>query len=220
VDEIASRAIGPGAPETWGEAYEVNGFVSIRVYTGTGQVDSIGTWYQDFDGEWESVPTTQATAVTDWPWLLWDPKPHEWNQYPGLDSRLCVAYGGDGEQVTLPREPDGSYTIEAFATGLPVIASDLGSAAELVDHRRTGLHFRAGDAHDLSEKVAWAVDHPAGMTEMGRRARAAFLERFTAERNLPLMLELYRHAVRYGDSRTESTMPRFPDVKRARGESA
>ena len=43
---------------------------------------------------------------------------------------------------------------EAFAVGLPVIASNLGSMASIVDDQRTGLHFRAGDAGDLAEKCA------------------------------------------------------------------
>ncbi len=34
---------------------------------------------------------------------------------------------------------------EAFAVGLPVIASNLGSMASIVDHHRTGLHFEAGE---------------------------------------------------------------------------
>src|SRR5258708_3898213 len=41
---------------------------------------------------------------------------------------------------------------EALACGLPVLASDAGSAADLIDHGRTGLHFRSDDPKDLAAK--------------------------------------------------------------------
>ena len=49
---------------------------------------------------------------------------------------------------------------EAFAVGLPVIASDLGSMSSIVDHQRTGLHFEAGSARGLVEAVRWWVSPP------------------------------------------------------------
>ena len=50
---------------------------------------------------------------------------------------------------------------EAFAVGLPVIASNLGSLPSIVDHHRTGLHFEAGQPTGLVEAVRWWVAHPA-----------------------------------------------------------
>jgi glycosyltransferase involved in cell wall biosynthesis len=44
---------------------------------------------------------------------------------------------------------------EAFAAGVPVIASNIGALGELVDHGRTGLHVRPGDAEDLARQVEW-----------------------------------------------------------------
>jgi glycosyltransferase involved in cell wall biosynthesis len=44
--------------------------------------------------------------------------------------------------------------VEAYANGLPVIASRLGSLAELVDHGRTGLVFEPRSAHDLARHLA------------------------------------------------------------------
>ena len=45
-------------------------------------------------------------------------------------------------------ETFGLVAVEAFACGLPVIASRLGAVAEIVDEGRTGLLFRAGDPGD------------------------------------------------------------------------
>jgi glycosyltransferase involved in cell wall biosynthesis len=41
--------------------------------------------------------------------------------------------------------------VEAFAVGLPVIASRLGSMTGLIRDHVTGLHFRPGDPSDLGE---------------------------------------------------------------------
>lgn len=72
---------------------------------------------------------------------------------------------------------------EAFACGLPVIASRLGSLAEIVNDSGNGLLFTAGDAADLASKVEWAWAHPAEMQAMGREARAEYEAKYTAERN-------------------------------------
>lgn len=61
--------------------------------------------------------------------------------------------------------------VEAFASGLPVIASRLGAMAELVGDGSTGLLFEPGNADDLAEKMACAEAHPVDLTRMGRPAR-------------------------------------------------
>ena len=43
--------------------------------------------------------------------------------------------------------------VEAFSQGLPVVGSRLGSMAEIIQDGVTGLHFEAGNAADLAEKV-------------------------------------------------------------------
>ncbi len=47
---------------------------------------------------------------------------------------------------------------EAFAHGVPVIASNLGGMAELVQHEQNGLVFGAGDAKDLAQQLQRLVD--------------------------------------------------------------
>ncbi len=88
---------------------------------------------------------------------------------------------------------------EAFATGLPVLASFLGAMGEIVQHRQTGLLFTPGDANDLAANVAWAIDHPDELADMGRRARAEFEAKYTAERNYRLLCDIY-HGVLNGPS--------------------
>ena len=70
---------------------------------------------------------------------------------------------------------------EAFAVGLPVIASNLGSMSSIVDHLRTGLHFEPGNASDLVEKVRWFRAHPAEVDLMRAQARKEYETKYTAE---------------------------------------
>jgi glycosyltransferase involved in cell wall biosynthesis len=50
-------------------------------------------------------------------------------------------------------ETYGMVVAEAAAAGVAVIVSDHGAAASLVQDGVTGLHFRAGDAADLAQKI-------------------------------------------------------------------
>jgi glycosyltransferase involved in cell wall biosynthesis len=84
---------------------------------------------------------------------------------------------------------------ESFACGVPVICSRLGAMQEIVDDGRTGLHFTAGDAEDLAGKVDWAWSHAERMRAMGMEARQEYESKYTAEKNYPLLMEIYQHAV-------------------------
>lgn len=81
--------------------------------------------------------------------------------------------------------------VEAFACGLPVIASRIGALADLVRDGETGLLFEPGSAHGLASKMAWALAHPQRMAEMGRRARAQYEAEFSAEVNYRLLMDIY-----------------------------
>jgi glycosyltransferase involved in cell wall biosynthesis len=85
--------------------------------------------------------------------------------------------------------------VEAFACGVPVIASRLGAMVEIVEDRRTGLHFTPGDADDLAAKVEWAWTHPREMAEMGREARREYEATYTAERNYEMLMGIYKRAL-------------------------
>lgn len=92
--------------------------------------------------------------------------------------------------------------VEAYASGLPVIASRIGALAELVDHERTGLLFEPGDAADLARKLAWAEQHPQRMREMGQAARREYEQRYTPETNHEQLVGIYR-SVMSGGAATE-----------------
>jgi glycosyltransferase involved in cell wall biosynthesis len=81
---------------------------------------------------------------------------------------------------------------EAFAKGLPVLASALGSQGSIVDHGRTGLHFRPGDPEDLAAKVEWLLAHPNELARMRKEARAEYEAKYTAEENYRQLMAIYQ----------------------------
>jgi glycosyltransferase involved in cell wall biosynthesis len=85
--------------------------------------------------------------------------------------------------------------VEAFACGLPVIASRLGTMSEIVDDGRTGLHFTPGDADDLAVQVEWAWNHPKEMEIMGRAARDEYETKYTSERNYKMLMDIYEGVI-------------------------
>lgn len=87
---------------------------------------------------------------------------------------------------------------ESFACGVPVICSRLGAMQEIVEDGRTGLHFTTSDAADLASRVEWAWNHPEGMEVMGKEARREYEDKYTAEKNYPMLMEIYQCALGKG----------------------
>jgi glycosyltransferase involved in cell wall biosynthesis len=106
-------------------------------------------------------------------------------------------------------ETFGLVAVEAFACGVPVIASKTGVMQEIVRDGVTGLHFKPGNAIDLAAGVEWAWDHPEEMEVMGRAARADYESKYTPERNYQMLMDIYRSAIetRSGSGNAELSEP-------------
>jgi glycosyltransferase involved in cell wall biosynthesis len=85
--------------------------------------------------------------------------------------------------------------VEAFACGLPVIASRLGAMAELIDDGRTGLLFEPGSATALARRLSWAETHPHEMQQIGERARREYERKYTPAINYRQLVDIYRDAI-------------------------
>lgn len=88
--------------------------------------------------------------------------------------------------------------VEAFACGLPVIASRIGALAEIVRDGQTGLLFEPGSALDLAGKMAWARANPQRMAQMGAAARAQYEAEFSPEVNYRRLMEIYEDVLAEG----------------------
>src|ERR1039458_10832821 len=66
----------------------------------------------------------------------------------------------------------GKSILESYAWGRPVIASDLGSRREIVQHGVTGLLYPDGDRKQLAHSIGFLFDRPDLIQKMGAAARS------------------------------------------------
>jgi glycosyltransferase involved in cell wall biosynthesis len=93
-------------------------------------------------------------------------------------------------------ETFGRVAVEAFAKGTPVIATNIGAIAELIDHGRTGLLFTPGSAESLIEAVEWAWLHTHELACMGQEARREYEAKYTASCNYRILMEIYERVIK------------------------
>ena len=81
--------------------------------------------------------------------------------------------------------------VEAFAAGLPIIASNMGNAASLVEEQLTGMHFNPGDATDLARQATWLTQHAEERQQMSIAARKKYEQQYTPSQNYRLLSTIY-----------------------------
>lgn len=83
---------------------------------------------------------------------------------------------------------------EAFAAGLPVVASRLGAMSAIVKPGVSGEFFEPANAGSLAATVARLFTDPDRLAALRVGARAEYEARYTPERNYVQLLEAYRAA--------------------------
>jgi glycosyltransferase involved in cell wall biosynthesis len=85
--------------------------------------------------------------------------------------------------------------VEAFATGLPVVASNLGSMSQMIKHEHTGLLFEPENTQAMADCVSRLLADAALHSRIQRNARAEYLEQFDPEANTRCLLQIYERAI-------------------------
>ena len=85
--------------------------------------------------------------------------------------------------------------VEAFACGLPVIASRLGTLPELVQDGVNGILFEYKSSKDLSQKIQWAQTHPEALQTMGMKAKQQYQAMYSMEMNYRQLISIYNDAI-------------------------
>lgn len=75
-------------------------------------------------------------------------------------------------------EPFGLVALEAMASGVPVIASDVGGLRDIVRDNVTGYLVPINDSEALAQKIEYLLDHPEVREKMGKLAREVATEEF------------------------------------------
>lgn len=96
--------------------------------------------------------------------------------------------------VVMPSEwPENAPMViyEAFASGKPLVGTELGGIPELVRDGQDGLVVPAADAGALSRALARLASSPGQVAEMGERAREKAERSYDLPRHVDRLLELY-----------------------------
>lgn len=112
------------------------------------------------------------------------PLPH--SEIPALMERYHL--------LILPSLWEGmpNVIMEAFASGLPVIATNIEGSSDLVKDGITGLLAKPADSESLSEKIVSAISHYEEMREMARRAYDYLVKNHSPEIIHEKFIDLYR----------------------------
>ena len=85
----------------------------------------------------------------------------------------------------------GKSILESYSYARPVVASDLGSRRELVEHGVTGLLYSPGDREQLADSIGFLFDRPDLTEKMGANGRARVRAKHDPEEHLQKMFEVY-----------------------------
>ena len=107
----------------------------------------------------------------------------------------------------------GKSILESYAWGRPVIASDLGSRRELVQHGITGLLYTDGDRDQLAHSMGFLYDRPDLIEKMGAAARSRVKVNHDPDQHMEKLLELY---YRLTSARKFLSFPAAPEPPRPR----
>jgi glycosyltransferase involved in cell wall biosynthesis len=93
--------------------------------------------------------------------------------YAGADLAALSPIGGESFGIAI---------LEAFLSGLPAVATDVGGVSDLVRDGETGYLVPPGDPDRLAAALTKMLRDPAARAEMGRRAKALVLNNYTPEK--------------------------------------
>jgi glycosyltransferase involved in cell wall biosynthesis len=98
--------------------------------------------------------------------------------------------------TSLGAEGLSSVTLEAMALGRPVVITNVGGNAELVDHGKNGLLIPPRNPQALADAVLDCLRRPDWVKEMGQRAREMVESQYSLEHMIHEHEQFYEHALR------------------------
>ncbi len=82
-----------------------------------------------------------------------------------------------------------------MAHDVPVVATNVGDVADLLDHGRCGELVPPGDARSLAQAIERLLDDPTRAQNLARHARPRYQDRYTIEAMRRRVDEAYQTAV-------------------------
>jgi glycosyltransferase involved in cell wall biosynthesis len=99
--------------------------------------------------------------------------------------------------LLLPTYTDAVPTsvMEAFASGIPAITTDIGGCPEIVQHCRNGILIPVKDAERLFRTVCWIGSHPDERIDMGKEARKTVVERYDHTERIMKLIDIHEKLI-------------------------
>lgn len=89
--------------------------------------------------------------------------------------------------------------LEAMASGLPIVASDVGGNKETVENGVNGFLFESGNVKDLSEKIAIILGNYELSKNISDRSYMTYLQKFSSRTQIENYLRLYSSLIGRSD---------------------
>jgi glycosyltransferase involved in cell wall biosynthesis len=129
-----------------------------------------------------------------------------WAEFRGANPECQVIVTGQVSHRDLPayyslmdvfvhpslRDGMPNALLEAMACGLPVVATPVGGAVDVIQDGKNGVLARVNDADDLAERILQLLDDAEKRAALGKNARESIIDRFTPEKELQANLDVYR----------------------------
>lgn len=106
----------------------------------------------------------------------------------------------DSDIFVLPSRYEifGIVVLEAFACGLPVIASSTGGLKEIIKQNTTGFLFQSGNIEELTQKLKMLLMNHNLRQELGKNASNYVATHFSVETSSNRLQEIYNKIVEEG----------------------
>jgi len=85
----------------------------------------------------------------------------------------------------------GKSILESYAYARPVVATDLGSRREFVEHGVTGLLYSPGDRDQLAHSISFLFDRPDLIEKMGANGRARVKTSHDPDQHIEKLISIY-----------------------------
>jgi glycosyltransferase involved in cell wall biosynthesis len=127
---------------------------------------------------------------------------HLYTNLESNDPRLMQLYR-KSHVFVLPTLADcfGIASVEAMATGLPVITTDVGGVPDIVEEGQQGFLIQPNDGAALASRLERLLEDVPLRRALGEQARAKVLARFDARRNSERLTGLMKALVVSGEDR-------------------
>lgn len=89
-------------------------------------------------------------------------------------------------------EPLGNATLEAMATGLPVIGTLAGGIPEMIETEQTGLLVQVNDPDGLANAMQRLLENPGLAQKLGQAGRVRCEQRFSLATHTDAMIEVFQ----------------------------